>query len=79
MRGIAAQPAAATAGAGATTGAALTVTKAERAAWRMPSLALLRRPAWSPARWITMVGLRCYVVCAMVLVIVKIVQLAAGH
>jgi hypothetical protein len=55
------------------------VTKAERAAWRMPSLALLRRPAWSPARRITMVGMRCYVVCAVVLVIVKIVQLAAGH
>jgi Mn2+/Fe2+ NRAMP family transporter len=71
MRGTAGQPAAAT--------AAITVTKAERAAWRMPSLALLRRPAWSPARWVTMVGLRCYVVCAVVLVIVKIVQLAAGH
>jgi Mn2+/Fe2+ NRAMP family transporter len=57
----------------------ITVTAAERAAWRMPSLALLRRPSWSPARRITMVGLRCYVVCAVVLVIVKIVQLAAGH
>jgi Mn2+/Fe2+ NRAMP family transporter len=73
MRGTAGQLAT------ATPTAALTVTKAERAAWRMPSLALLRRPAWSPARRITMVGLRCYVVCAMVLVIVKIVQLAAGH
>jgi NRAMP (natural resistance-associated macrophage protein)-like metal ion transporter len=75
MRGAAGQLATAT----ATPTAALAVTKAERAAWRMPSLALLRRPAWSPARRITMVGLRCYVVCAMVLVIVKIVQLAAGH
>jgi NRAMP (natural resistance-associated macrophage protein)-like metal ion transporter len=73
MRGTAGQLAT------ATPTAALTVTKAERAAWRMPSLALLRRPAWSPARRITMVVLRCYVVCAMVLVIVKIVQLAAGH
>jgi len=77
MRGAAGQLATATAT--ATPTAALAVTKAERAAWRMPSLALLRRPAWSPARRITMVGLRCYVVCAMVLVIVKIVQLAAGH
>ena len=75
IRGIAAQPAAAM----AVPTAGLTVTKAERAAWRMPSLALLRRPAWSPARWVTMVGLRCYVVCAVALVIVKIVQLAAGH
>ena len=75
MRGAAGQLATAT----ATPTAALAVTKAERAAWRMPSLALLRRPAWSPARRITMVGLRCYVVCAVVLVIVKIVQLAAGH
>ena len=77
MRGTAGRSAAAAATATAT--AALTVTKTERAAWRMPSLALLRRPAWSPARWVTMVGLRCYVVCAVVLVIVKIVQLAAGH
>jgi hypothetical protein len=75
MRGAAAQSAMAA----ATATGAPAVTKAERAAWRMPSLALLRRPAWSPARWITMVGLRCYVVCAVVLVIVKIVQLAAGH
>jgi hypothetical protein len=59
--------------------AAVAVTPAERAAWRMPSLALLRRPAWSPARRIMMIGLRCYVVSAVVLVIVKIVQLAAGH
>src|SRR5262249_28609300 len=48
LRGMAGQPAAA--------GPALTVTKAERATWRMPSLALLRRPAWSPARRITMIG-----------------------
>jgi hypothetical protein len=58
---------------------AVPVSPAEKAAWRMPSLALLRRPAWSPARRITMVVVRCYVVVAVVLVIVKIVQLAAGH
>jgi Mn2+/Fe2+ NRAMP family transporter len=52
---------------------------AEKVNWRMPPLALLRRPAWSPRRRVAMIGLRCYLVGAVVLVIVKIVQLAAAH
>jgi len=55
------------------------VLAAERLNWRMPPLALLRRPAWSPARRVGMFSLRCYLVGAVALVIVKIVQLAAAH
>ena len=52
---------------------------ADRLAWRMPPLALLHRPAWSPGRRLGMIGLRCYLVGAVALVIVKIVQLAVAH
>jgi len=52
---------------------------ADRLSWRMPPLALLRRPAWSPARRLGMLVLRCYLVGAVALVIVKIVQLAVAH
>jgi Natural resistance-associated macrophage protein len=52
---------------------------AERLTWRMPPLALLRRPAWSPGRRLGMIGLRCYLVAAVGLVIVKVVQLAVAH
>jgi Mn2+/Fe2+ NRAMP family transporter len=62
--------------AGAGTRAALA---AERLTWRMPPLALLRRPAWSPGRRLGMIGLRCYLVAAVGLVIVKVMQLAVAH
>lgn len=52
---------------------------AERLTWRMPPLALLRRPAWSPGRRLGMIGLRCYLVAAVGLVIVMVVQLAVAH
>ena len=52
---------------------------ADRLSWRMPPLALLRRPAWSPARRLGLLVLRCYLVGAVALVIVKIVQLAVAH
>ena len=55
------------------------VLAAERLTWRMPPLALLRRPAWSPGRRLGMISLRCYLVAAVALVIVKVVQLAAAH
>jgi NRAMP (natural resistance-associated macrophage protein)-like metal ion transporter len=51
----------------------------DKLSWRMPPLALLSRPAWSPRRRLAMFGLRCYLVGAVALVIVKIVQLAAAH
>jgi Mn2+/Fe2+ NRAMP family transporter len=52
---------------------------AERDAWRMPPLALLRRPTMSAGRKIGMSALRLYLAVAMVLVVMKIVQLALGH
>ncbi len=47
--------------------------------WRMPPLNLLQRPAMSAGRKIGMGALRLYLGAAMILVIVKIVQLAFGH
>ena len=52
------------------------MSRAERENWRMPALALLERPRWSPARRIAMGALSVYVVLAIVLLAVKAVQLA---
>jgi Mn2+/Fe2+ NRAMP family transporter len=48
-----------------------------RGTWTMPPLALLERPAWSPGRKAGMLLLRGYLVVAVVLLVVKTVQL--GH
>jgi Mn2+/Fe2+ NRAMP family transporter len=53
--------------------------QADRDNWRMPPLSLLQRPVMSAGRKIGMGALRLYLGAAMVLVIVKIVQLAIGH
>jgi hypothetical protein len=45
----------------------------------MPPLALLQRPAMSTGRKIGVGALRLYLAVAMILVIVKIAQLALGH
>jgi hypothetical protein len=45
----------------------------------MPPLAMLRRPAMSTGRKIGMSALRLYLAVAMILVIVRIVELAIGH
>jgi len=50
-----------------------------RDTWRMPSLALLERPRWSRGRRWSMVTLRIYLVLAVVLLLVKAVQLGTGH
>jgi NRAMP (natural resistance-associated macrophage protein)-like metal ion transporter len=50
-----------------------------RETWRMPQLALLERPVWSRSRSWTMWVLRLYLVLAVILLIVKAVQLGAGH
>jgi Mn2+/Fe2+ NRAMP family transporter len=47
--------------------------------WRMPPLNLLERPVMSTSRKIGMSALRVYLAVAMILVIVRIVQLAFGH
>ncbi len=48
-------------------------------AWRMPPLELLHRPAMSTGRKIGVGALRLYLLVAMTLVAVRIVQLALGH
>jgi len=55
------------------------VLAAERMTWRMPPLESLARPAWSPGRKLGLLTLRLYLVIAVSLVIVKIVQLSLGH
>jgi Mn2+/Fe2+ NRAMP family transporter len=46
--------------------------------WRMPPLEELTRPVWSTARKIGMLSLRLYLVAAVILMLVKVVQLALG-
>jgi Mn2+/Fe2+ NRAMP family transporter len=61
-------------------GAAVEVTKIpkeRRSMWTMPPLALLERPVWSPGRKAGMLLLRGYLVVAVLLLVVKTVQL--GH
>jgi hypothetical protein len=48
---------------------------AKRATWRMPALNLLERPPWSRARLISMYLLRGYLVVAVLMLLVKAVQL----
>ncbi len=45
----------------------------------MPPLALLQRPVMSTGRKIGMSALRLYLAVAMILVIVRIIELALGH
>jgi Mn2+/Fe2+ NRAMP family transporter len=53
--------------------------KRSRRTWTMAPLALIERPAWSPMRRVAMGALRAYLVIAMLLLLVKSVQLATGH
>jgi NRAMP (natural resistance-associated macrophage protein)-like metal ion transporter len=53
------------------------VPKEQRSTWTMPPLALLERPVWSPGRKAGMLLLRGYLVVAVLLLVVKSVQL--GH
>jgi Mn2+/Fe2+ NRAMP family transporter len=59
--------------------ASLPIDRSGRASWRMPPLTLLDRPVMSSGRKIGMSALRLYLAVAMVLVIVRIVELAAAH
>jgi hypothetical protein len=49
-----------------------------REQWTMPPLALLGRPRWSTARKVTMLTMQAYLFVAVVLLVVKAVQLAGG-
>jgi NRAMP (natural resistance-associated macrophage protein)-like metal ion transporter len=53
--------------------------KRRRRAWTMAPLALIERPSWSPMRRVAMWALRGYLLIAMVLLLVKSIQLATGH
>jgi len=55
------------------------VDRSGRENWRMPALNLLEKPVMSTSRKIGMAALRLYLAVAMILVVVKIVQLAIGH
>ncbi len=46
-----------------------------KANWRMPSLALLKRPTWSRGRLIGMYALRGYLVLAVIMLLVKAIEL----
>ncbi len=59
--------------------AAAPADQAGRENWRMPPLALLHRPVMSSGRKIGMSALRLYLAVAMILVVIRIVQLAIGH
>jgi NRAMP (natural resistance-associated macrophage protein)-like metal ion transporter len=62
---------------GAAATEAARVAREGRSTWTMPPLALLQRPVWSPGRRAGMLLLRGYLVLAVVLLIVKTIQL--GH
>jgi Mn2+/Fe2+ NRAMP family transporter len=55
------------------------MSRDERQNWRMPALALLERPPWSPVRRVAIVALSAYLVLAIVMLAVKAVELAVGH
>ncbi len=54
------------------------ISKERRANWRMPPLNLLSRPTWSRGRLIGMYALRVYLVVAVVLLLVKAIELGVS-
>ncbi|AOR30943.1 manganese transporter [Streptomyces fodineus] len=55
------------------------IDRTGRDTWRMPALATLTRPTMSTARKLGMGMLRTYLLIAMILVVIKIVEVALGH
>ena len=55
------------------------VSRDDRETWRMPSLALLSRPVPSRSRLLALYSMRGYLVIAVLLLLVKAVQLGTGH
>lgn len=47
--------------------------------WQMPPLAELTKPVWSLTRKVGIFTLRLYLVVAVILMVIKVVQLALGH
>ncbi len=54
-------------------------SRMEKAMWQMPPLAELTKPTWSITRKIGMFTLRAYLLIAVILLVVKVFQLAIGH
>jgi uncharacterized membrane protein SirB2 len=54
------------------------VSKEARANWRMPPLGLLNRPKWSRGRLLGMYALRGYLVVAVLLLLVKAIELGVN-
>ena len=55
------------------------MSASEKANWRMPALTLLEHPKWSLGRRVAILTLRGYLVVAVLLLIVKAVQIALHH
>jgi Mn2+/Fe2+ NRAMP family transporter len=55
------------------------VDRRDRETWRMPPLNMLSKPVMSTGRKVGLTILRSYLAIAMVLVIVRLVQMAIGH
>ena len=55
------------------------VDRSGRESWRMPPLAMLSKPVLSTGRKIGLSAMRGYLAIAMILVIVKIIEVAMGH
>ena len=78
-------------GAAAAIGAAWTLIRARRSvgcvpvdrtgreSWRMPPLAMLSKPVMSTSRKVGLTILRSYLAIAMILVVVKLIQMALAH
>ena len=58
---------------------AIPVDRSGRDSWRMPPLAMLAKPAMSAGRKAGLTVLRSYLAIAMILVVVRLVQMAIGH
>jgi len=54
------------------------MSREQRSQWRMPPLALLKPVTWSPALKLAMLALRGYLVIAVLLLLIKAIQLGTG-
>jgi NRAMP (natural resistance-associated macrophage protein)-like metal ion transporter len=55
------------------------LSRMEKETWQMPPLEELTKPVWSITRKIGMLTLRGYLIIAVVLLVIKTIQLATGH
>jgi hypothetical protein len=55
------------------------MSREEREDWRMPALVLLQRPPWSLVRRVAITVLSAYLVLAILMLIVRAVQIALAH